>query len=365
MKIRRKNSTHRMFKPHFILFLLIAGFAPPFISAAAEMKEGLSLDDFRAHDPFILADEKSQTYYLYTSVTSGALPRGQAGVVTYTSKNLKTWAGPKVVFKVPEDGWANPAHGAWAPEVHLYQGKYYLLVTLHNRDKILSRPPETTRVTHMRGTQTFVADSPEGPFKPLADRPAPPEELMTLDGTLLIEDGVPWMVYCHEWIQVTNGTFEAIRLKPDLSVGIGEPILLFRASDAPWITPWQARPDDEPRVFVSDGPFFYRTKTGRLLMLWSSWQENGQYALALAYSLSGRLIGPWRQAEPLLTDDSGHGMVFHTFDGRLMLVVHRPTMSPQSRARLHELEDTGDGLRIKKNESAPLPVETAPRGKKE
>lgn len=317
------------------------------VSAFAPALAGQKLEDFRAHDPYILADKKSQTYYLYTSVTSGALPRGRAGVVAYTSKDLKTWDGPQVVFEVPKDGWANPAHGAWAPEVHLYNDKYYLFVTLHNRDKIIAEPPKSWRLTHMRGTQIFVSDSPVGPFKAFQDRPTTPEDFMTLDGTLFVEDGVPWMVYCHEWIQVIDGTFEAIRLKPDLSAAVGEPKLLFCASQAPWITPWQAKPDDQPREFVSDGCFFYRTKTGRLLMLWSSWQENKKYAETVAYSLSGRLAGPWRQAEPLLTDDSGHGMIFTAFDGRLMLVCHCPTMSPESRARLHELIDTGDGLTVK------------------
>ena len=177
---------------------------------------------------------------------------------------------------------------------------------------------------------------------------------MTLDGTLFVEDGVPWMVYCHEWIQVTDGTFSAVRLSGDLSGPAGEPVLLFRASEAPWITPWQAKPTDEPRTYVSDGAFLYRTKTGKLLMLWSSWLENKKYTQTTAYSLSGRLIGPWRQIEPLLTDDSGHGMIFTTFDGRLMLVCHQPTMSPQSRARLHELEDFGDGVRLKEPNDVPL-----------
>jgi hypothetical protein len=340
-----KKSIGCFLKSALVLFIPV--FCLPATGAWAADAASLSLEDFRAHDPFILADQKSQTYYLYTSVTSGALPRGQAGVVTYTSRDLKTWEGPKVVFEVPKDGWANPAHGAWAPEVHLYQGQYYLFVTLHNRDKLLERTPQSRQATHMRGTQIFAGDSPTGPFTPFADRPIPPEDLMTLDGTLFIEDGAAWMVYCHEWIQVTNGTFEAIRLKSDLSASEGRPILLFQASDAPWIKPWQAKPEDQPRTFVSDGPFFYRTKSCRLLMLWSSWQEDGQYAQTAAYSLSGRLVGPWRQAPPLLTDNSGHGMIFTAFDGRLMLVVHRPTMSPQSRARLHELEDTGEGLQLK------------------
>lgn len=306
---------------------------------------GRRLEDFRAHDPFVLADEASGTYYLYTSVTSGALPRGQSGVVAYTSKDLELWEGPKVVFRVPEDGWANPAHGAWAPEVHRYNGKYYLFVTLHNRDTIFTEPPATERVTHARATQVFVSETPDGPFMPMADRPSTPDGLMTLDGTLFVEDGRPWMVYAHEWIQVTDGTFEAVKLSPDLATPVGEPILLFKASEAPWV---KSTVDDEgkPRVFVTDGCFFYRTKSGQLLMLWSTWQENNKYSELVAISDSGKLAGPWKQAGALLLDDSGHGMVFETFDGRLMLVVHRPTMSPDSRARLHEVRDTGEGLEL-------------------
>ncbi len=325
----------------FLIALIITAMAS-FVSAAE-----LALSDFRAHDPFILAEQSNKTYYLYTSITNGALPRGKSGVVAYKSKDLNTWQGPEVVFRVPDNLWANPAHGAWAPEVHKYNDKYYLFVTLHNQDKVISLPPESWKKTHMRATQIFVADSPLGPFEPIADRPATPPDMMTLDGTLFIEDGIPWIVYCHEWIQTIDGTFEAMKLNDDFSAAIGQPKLLFRASDAPWITPWHAKPGDQPREFVSDGAFMYRTKTGKLLMLWSSWQENHKYCETVAYSLSGRLTGPWRQMEPLLTDHSGHGMIFNTFDNRLMLVVHHPTMSPESRARLHELIDTGDKLIIK------------------
>ncbi len=328
-----------------------------FIVATVRAGSGLTLKDFRAHDPFILADEASKTYYLYTSVNNGALPRGKSGVVAFKSTDLKSWDGPHLVFSVPENGWANTAHGAWAPEVHIYNGKYYLFVTLHNEDKVIALPPESWRKTHARGTQIFVSESPQGPFTAIADSPATPADMMTLDGTLYIEDGKPWLVYCHEWIQVIDGTFEARELKPDLSGTIGNTMLLFRASDAPWITPWQAMPGDEPREFVSDGPFFYRTSTGRLLMLWSSWLENKQYCQTLAYSLSGRLAGPWRQLPPLLTDHSGHGMIFKTFDDRLMLVVHNPTMSPESRATIYDLVDTGDTVEISGAALKQLPVQ--------
>jgi hypothetical protein len=69
---------------------------------------------------------------------------------------------------------------------------------------------------------------------------------------------------------------------------------------------------------------------------------------ALAHSTSGKLAGPWRQDGILVGDDSGHGMLFHAFDGRLMLVLHHPFDGRLSKARLYEIEDTGDTIRVKK-----------------
>src|SRR5208283_5178235 len=65
---------------------------------------------------------------------------------------------------------------------------------------------------------TSVA-SPPGPRIPWEL----PEDMMTLDGTFWVEDGVPYMVYCHEWVQIVNGTVEMIRLADDLSGTVGEP----------------------------------------------------------------------------------------------------------------------------------------------
>jgi hypothetical protein len=167
---------------------------------------------------------------------------------------------------------------------------------------------------------------------------------MTLDGTLFIEDEIPYMVYAHEWIQMLDGTMEGIRLSPDLSAGQGEPFYLFKGSDAPWLSE-QHRTSNKPRTYVTDGPFLYRTKNGKLVMLWSSYRE-GLYMETLAYSESGKLVGPWRQAAPLVGDDSGHGMLFHRFDGQLMLVLHQPFR--RAHAKLFEIEDTGNTITVKR-----------------
>lgn len=103
-------------------------------------------------------------------------------------------------------------------------------------------------------------------------------------------------------------------------------------------------------VRTTDGPYLYRTKTGKLLMIWSSFSKGG-YTVGIADSASGKLQGPWKQqAKPLFTEGGGHGMIFKKFDGTLMLVLHQPNRD-EERPHLFELEDTGDTIRIKQGHS--------------
>jgi len=46
---------------------------------------------------------------------------------------------------------------------------------------------------------------------------------MALDGTLYVEDGKPYMVYAHEWIQLVDGNMEAIQMSPDLTSPVDAP----------------------------------------------------------------------------------------------------------------------------------------------
>jgi len=303
----------------------------------------LHLPEMRIHDPWILPQEETRTYYLYSAARQNVNGTNRSGTLVYKSKNLRDWDGPYIVFLIPDGMWANPGEGAWAPEVHRYQGKYLLFVTLHNSERVIDRPPDVWRVTHMRGTIIAVADGPEGPFVPLKlDGPVPPADFMTLDGTLYVEDGKPWMVYAHEWIQMIDGMMEAVPLKPDLSAAAGAPIHLFKASDAPWLNE-QRKPSKKQHQYVTDGPELFRTRTGQLLMLWSSYAKDG-YVETVARSESGKLVGPWKQLEPLVRNDSGHGMLFRTFDGQLMMVLHQPFRN--ARGKLFDMEDTGDNLKV-------------------
>ena len=63
---------------------------------------------------------------------------------------------------------------------------------------------------------------------------------------------------------------EYIQLKDDLSDTVGEPKWMFQASDAPW-----SRKSERYGCHVTDGPYLYRSKTGKLMMVWSSFGAGG------------------------------------------------------------------------------------------
>jgi beta-xylosidase len=307
------------------------------------VRQNLHLPDMPLHDPWIVAYAPTKTYYLYTSNVGRMTGAMRPGTMAYRSKDLLSWEGPFVVFTLPEGTWA-ANQGAWAPEVHEYKGRYYLFTTLHNPERVIATPPATSHTTHMRGTAIAVSESPEGLFILLkTDGPVPPPNFMTLDGTLYVDpSGKPWMVYAHEWVQKIDGTMEAVPLSDDLSKAAGLPIYLFKASDAPWLDE-QGTPSTRENNYVTDGPELFRTKDGHLLMLWSSYDNKG-YVETVARSKSGDIKGPWEQLQPLIHEDSGHGMLFHSFDGQLMMVVQRPFNN--ARAKFYEMNDEGDHLRI-------------------
>lgn len=292
-------------------------------------------EDIPIRDPFIYPDLATHTYYLYTQVNKG--------VAAYTSQDLKEWAGPLVVFNEPANFWATKF--VWAPEMHAYQSKFYLFVTFTSQDTVQYQKGITL---NRRGTQVLVADSPIGPFKTFANHAHTPSDWMALDGTLFVEEGVPWMVFCHEWLQVKDGTVEAVQLKPDLSATEGASHTLFRASEAPWADSIAYKEGMAFYGYVTDGPYLHRTKGEKLLMIWSSFGASGSYAIGIAESASGRIAGPWKQhPQPLFKSDGGHGMIFRKFDGQLTLVLHQPNASSMERMKFFNLEETHDHLRIK------------------
>ena len=145
---------------------LIAGLALPAtaqkaIGAAAAARD---VGDLNVRDPFILVHEG--LYYMYgTGLAAGP------GYGCYTSTDLQSWEGPHQVWSPPE---GHPAIGDfWAPEVHEYQGSFYLFAAYNNG-------------MH-RGSSIWRADGPLGPFEEITPGFFTPPGSYCIDSTLYVD----------------------------------------------------------------------------------------------------------------------------------------------------------------------------------
>lgn len=268
--------------------------------------------DIQMRDPFVVPVAEERLYYLFGTTDKDIWQGPGTGFNCYRGSDLENWEGPFPAFRPPEGFWGTT--NFWAPEVHRCRGRWYMLATFYGSGV-------------RRGTAILAADRLPGPFVPHSDGAVTPRDWECLDGTLFVDDsGSPWMVFCHEWLQVIDGETCAIRLAGDFKHSLGDPVVLFHASDALW-----SKAMNEEGARVTDGPFLYRASDGGLLMLWASHGEKG-YVQGLARSTSGLVTGPWVQdSQPVFEADGGHGMLFRRFDGQLMLTLHSPNDSPNER----------------------------------
>lgn len=287
-------------------------------------------DEIQIRDPYVYL--KDSTYYLYGTTDKDCWKGEATGFEAYTSVDLEEFVFRGKIFSPPENYWAT--QNFWAPELHEYRGKYYLFASFKTPNR-------------SRATSVLIADSPLGPFVPWGAEALTPPEWECLDGTLYVgDDGRPWLIFCHEWLQEGGGTICARPLKDDLTGADGDAVTLFAASEAPWSK--KIRHSSGMEGYVTDGPFLHRMKNGRLLMLWSSHGEGG-YAIGQAISESGRVLGPWQQADtPLFAGDGGHGMLFRDMAGTLRLSIHSPNRTPNERPIFLPVEECEHGIAMRK-----------------
>jgi len=291
------------------------------------MEYPVHVHDLRISDPCIMPDPVTHKYYIYARSFSFGVtePRDKTDGTFYAivSEDLIHWSNPILVFE-QGDFWAGLDY--WAPEGRYYNGKYYIFSSF--------RAPGT-----VRRCQALISDDPLGPFVPLGE-PLTPEGWQSLDGHLYIDlKNRPWLVFCHEWTQVYDGQMCAVPLADDLSHAVGDPMILFRASEAPWGDDFVYSAGDGGEI--TDGPWLHRMEDGSLVMLWSTHTPYG-YAVGIAKSKTGEIYGPWEQFDkPIFCHDGGHASLFRRFDdGMLMMPLHVfGKGGPGMRVLIYEVEE--------------------------
>ena len=290
--------------------------------------------DIRIRDPFILLD--NGRYYMYAT-------SGERTLSYYVSDDLDNWTEGGIVFEIPDGFWAYK--DVWAGEVHRYNGRYYLFVSLLGKNGL-------------RGTQVAVCDTPSGRFTPITDRAVTPNDKSCIDGTLFVCDNTPYILYSRDWPdhyeqkkQSYVGEIWLSELTSDLVSVKGVPTRLFASDEVPLSRAnpheivWEGK---KTKRYGSDAPFVCRLSSGALLLTWSPYLKD-KYVVLGAISKSGSVFGPWEHLpEPIFADNGGHAMFFEDASARKLMCIHAPERDMLERAHLYCVEETKNGVRITK-----------------
>lgn len=295
----------------------------------------LKTEDIRIRDPYIVAYDGS--YYMYGTIGE---TKNERSLYVFRGQDLLCWEEPKKIFTLDENSWG--LGELWAPEVHFYKGKYYLFVSILGKHG-------------KRGTQIAVCDTPCGMFLPIADKPATPFEKSCIDGTLYVENGVPYIVYSADWPDnydkdkdVYIGEICAAELSEDLKNIVSEPFRLFESTEAPLSRVPAVHDYMGKKVtrYGSDGPFIRKLKDGSLFLTWSPIPDMN-YIVAAAIQRNGEINGKWEHLEtPVFDKNGGHAMFFEDLNGNLKICMHYPEVYFEERALILDAEETKGGIRL-------------------
>lgn len=286
-------------------------------------------ENLRIRDPYVVVHDGM--YYMYKAEENS--------ILVYKSRNLEEWDDGGAVYSLSDASWG--CRDLWAPEVHLYKGKYYMFLSLLGKNGL-------------RGTEISVSSTPNGHFTPLTNRPVTPENRSCIDGTLYVEDGVPYIVYSADWPDNYNETEDAYigeiwawELSEDLREGIGKPFLLFKSSEAycslPQEIEWDGR---RSKRYGSDAPFLQRLSDGSLYLTWSPYPVD-RYIVAAAVAEGSSIKSGWKhQEKPLFDKNGGHAMFFDALDGKRKMCIHCPEHPPLERAVFLDVKEENGKLMI-------------------
>lgn len=288
-----------------------------------------TLDQINIRDPFIL--HTGGKWFLYGTRAATAWTQAD-GFDVYVSGDFAHWEGPKEIFHRPSGFWADRAY--WAPECAFWNDHYYLIATFGSSEK--------------KGIQILISDKPDGTFHPLTKEPITPKDQACLDGTLYTGGMHPVLIYSHSVPEELRGAICAMELTDDLRAPMHymdnqktpKVNVLFYTQDVSWTRPIPFAKDEfhvGGDAYFSDGPYVIRDETdGSLLMIWSSWGENG-YSMGISRSSSGSIEGPWIHDTKPFIQGGGHGMIFTDNKGNKNLVYHSPNTFGEERTIIQQI----------------------------
>ena len=263
--------------------------------------QGKTLKELR--DPCIIRD--GDTYYViftmwpfrnYTDVNPGKPDLGSSpGIRMYSTRDFRTWKDEGFMVKssaLPTD--CPYKHQFWAPEIHHYNGKFYIIFTASNW---------TAAKYHLQpGYFAFVgvADKVTGPYEHITKIPNGP-----CDTTLFTDpEGRFYLAMPRGDIYVQQ--VDLSRLDQNIVKRVGPEVLAVKASSADIHQPVSP-------IYL-EGPWVERIGSRYNLFYAENYGVGGGYWTGVAYA--NKPLGPYRKDPRAKVFFGGHLAIFDGPDGR-------------------------------------------------
>ena len=264
--------------------------------------------EYSTADPMIL--KHGDTYYLYYT--------GGTTLSVRTSTNLTAWGDAKTIFKLSQTSWG--VEKCWAPEVHEYNGKFYLYFCGRDSNQIFHG-------------SVAVCDTPDGTFEPIGDKPLLNFPFSVIDLSLLADDDGRTYIYYSKDCSTNKvngrGVSESygVEVTNDFTALIGEPVLVSTPTE-----PWEMK---SGTTIWNEGPVVFK-QNGKYYLLYSAnYYQDKNYAVGYCTSdtplalfdkpKNGRIL----QGNGDTITGSGHCNILRMED-EIYLTYHSHTVPPNT-----------------------------------
>ena len=89
------------------------------------------ISEIQIRDPFIVPENGK--YFMFGTTDPDIWNAEGQGFDVYVTEDLENFIGPVNVFSKSDDFWGEK--NFWAPEVHKYNGRYYMFATFYGNGK--------------------------------------------------------------------------------------------------------------------------------------------------------------------------------------------------------------------------------------
>lgn len=299
----------------------------------------VAIDTMDLANPFVIYDGAKDIYYM----------TGDGGYL-WRSTDMRVWEGPFDVLRPSQASLVGTGAVVASPEIHKYKGRYYYMATFVQPevviDTVAGKPVLRT------SCEIFASDSITGPYEQLtAEKPLLAPDYMAVHPTFCEDElNVGYLIYNNAAEQSGNATVQIIRLGRNLDVQVGEPYVMFSASQNVWSSA-VAENGEKSYSPVMRAPFMFDTRGGELGILFDT-AIDGASAIGVAYTEKGHgLNGPWHiEPQPLLTGNVGGPMLFKDYDGTLVMALHKDTVVggvKKSVPQFMKMDSQFDKLKVK------------------